>query len=380
MPIPLLLHGKHTEPADVVYEPLGPWIVPWRLGSFEDEYRVLRAGVGLLDYSTQALIQVSGADRASFLHNLLTNDIQRLSPGSGCQAALLTASAKVIATLLVFADVDSLWLMCEATRAATVAQTLDRYHFSEQVSLTNRERQQAVLALQGPRTMDALAQLTGEILTLPRTGQHARATIDGMPVRLIRSDLAGNAGVLCFVAADQAEALWTLVQTKGRRSGVRPVGWEALNVARIEAGVPWYGVDMDEEQLLPETGLEAVAVSDTKGCYLGQEIIARLATYGSVNKKLMGLLIEGDQVPASADRILRNGEEVGRVTSACRSPALKRPIAMGYLKRGAYDASTTVEIMRATAHLVATVTTLPMVAATNPPASSSGTRAGGRVR
>jgi aminomethyltransferase len=140
--------------------------------------------------------------------------------------------------------------------------------------------------------------------------------------------------------------------------GLTLVGWEALNTARIEAGIPWFGIDMDMTNLLPETGLEDVLASGTKGCYLGQEIIARMRTYGSPNKKLMGLRVEGRDVPQAGDGIVRAGEMVGRVTSGCDSPALRRPIAMGYVKRGAYEPGTAVEIVRGDDRLAATVVAL----------------------
>lgn len=370
MPIPLLLHGTHLPPPHAVaggrapttavtYQPFGPWIVPWRYESLEVEYRALRTGVGLLDYSMQALIHVQGGDRVSFLHNLLTNDIKRLTPGTGCHAALLTANAKLIAELLVLAHADAIWLLCDAARVSVAAAVLERYLFSEAVTIANEERRYALLALQGPRTMEALTAVTGATVSLPRPGDHAALTVEGMTVRVVRWSLAGEVGVLCAIAAEEAIPFWRLCQERGRRAGVRPVGWEALNTARIEAGTPWFGIDMTEENLLPETGLETTAVSETKGCYLGQEIIARLSTYGSAGKKLAGLLIAGDATPEPGDVIARDGEEVGRVTSACASPALKRPIAMGYVKRGSYEPGTAVEIRRGETPLPATVVERP---------------------
>jgi len=116
---------------------------------------------------------------------------------------------------------------------------------------------------------------------------------------------------------------------------------------------------------LPETGLSAVAVSDTKGSYIGQEIVARMQTYGSANKKLMGLRITGDEAVEAGDRIVRQGEALGQVTSACRSPALQRPIAMGYVKRGVYEPGTAVEILHGTARLTASVAARPIVPASS---------------
>ncbi len=356
----LLLHAKHHG-TETLYQPFGPWIVPWRFTSLEAEYHALRTGVGLIDYSAQALIQVQGADRVSFLHNLLTNGIKRLTPGSGCQAALLTANAKLIAPLLVLADPDALWLLCDVERADIVYQALARYLFSEQVTLTNHERRYAVLALQGPQTMMVLPRLFTLPPSLLRPGDHAVLSVDGVSIRLIRQTLTGDPGVLCVLSAKDAPALWEWIKERGRSLGIALIGWDALNTTRIEAGIPWWGIDMDESHLLPETGLAAVAVSDSKGCYVGQEIIARMSTYGSANKKLVGLALQGEQVPNAADVIVRDGETLGMVTSACFSPARHLPIALGYVKRGAYTPGTIVEIMYGTTRLAATVTTLPFV-------------------
>ena len=359
MAVTLLLHGKHAGPT-VRYDPFGPWIVPWRFHSFEEEYRALHTGAGLIDYSTQAVVECRGADLVGFLQRILTNDLTRLSPGTGCQAALLTPSGKLLADLLVLADPDALWLLCDLQCAPVVAKTLDKYRFSEQVTVIAHERRQAVLALQGPGAIELLTHLSGTVIELSRPGDHTGARVHEVPLRVIRHSLTGGFGVLCMVDADRVDAVWNSLRREGSPHGLRLVGWEALNAARIEAGLPWFGIDMDEANLLPETGLEAVAVSDTKGCYIGQEIVARMQTYGSANKKLMGLRVEGDEV-AAGDRIVRKGEELGNVTSACRSPVLRCPIAMGYVKRGAYEPGTVVDILHGAARVRATVTERPFV-------------------
>lgn len=343
MPIPLLLHGTHRHPG-IAYQTLGPWIVPWQFESVEEEYRALRARAGLIDYSTQALIEVGGSDRSDFLHRLLTNDIKRIRPGGGCLAALLTPSAKLISEMLVLADADSVWLLCDLQAATLVAHTLDRYLFSEQVTLMNHERRDAVLALQGPESVELLGQLCGSAAALSHRGDHAATQLGDIPVRLVRHTLTGDAGALCLVGADDARAAWDWLAQRGARLGVKPVGWGALETARIEGGIPRFGFDMDETNLLPETGLDMVAANDSKGCYVGQEVVARLRTYGSVSKKLMGLLPQDDQLPEAGDGILLGDHTVGQVTSACRSLALRRPIAMGYVSRQAYLPDTLVEI------------------------------------
>jgi folate-binding protein YgfZ len=359
MAITLLLHGRHHPTQPPTYEPFGPWLVPWRFTSFETEHQALRASAGLVDYSTQALIQVTGADRTDFLQRLLTNDLTRLAPGGGCRAALLTASAKLVAELLVLVDPDAYWLLCDLARAGLVAAALEQYRFSEDVAVTNHERRDATLAVQGPSTDAALRVALGEVPAAEHPGDHARAPFRDTTIRLVRHTLTGDPGVLCLVEMERAEALWEEL----RRSGAAPVGWGALNTARIEAGIPWFGVDMDETTLLPEAGLEGSLVSDTKGCYLGQEIVARMQTYGSPSKRLVGLLVEAADACEAGDRLVRGSDDVGWVTSACRSPSLGRPIAMGYVKRGSDEPGTRVEIVRGTRRISATVTALPFIPA-----------------
>lgn len=343
MPYPLLLHSRHAE-TETRYESLNSWIVPWVFSSFAEEYAALRNAAGLIDYSKQAFIQVQGSDRAGFLHNLLTQDIKQLKPGNGAGAALLTANGKLAAELLVLCDSGSLWLMCDAAQSALITQTLNRYLFSEQVTVTNHEREQAVFAIEGPKSMDIISQISGSPLALTDPESHQHVTVEGIPLWLINHSLTGKTGVLCAVGAESAETLWRGFQQQGKPLGLIVAGWEALNTARIEGGVPWFGIDMNEDNLLPETGLESTTVNDNKGCYLGQEIIARLSAYGSVNKKLMGLRIEAPVVPKAGAAIIAGAQDVGIITSACYSPALKQPIALGYIKRGYYEPGSPVMI------------------------------------
>ncbi len=360
MPFPLMLHAKH-DPSAVTYRPMGDWVVPWRFSATEGEHRALTEGVGLLDYSLLALLEARGHDRVAFLHSLLSNDVRRLSAGQGCPAALLTPSAKLITDLLVLADTDALWILCDAIRAKRLMEELERHLFTEQVELTNHERAEVTLAIQGPRTCELLTKLTGSTALLKEPCDHGRVPLGGVPVRLIRFGLAGGSGVLCCAPAESALALWQGLRTAGRPFDLTLVGWEALNVARIEAGIPWFGWDMDESTLLPETGLEAMLASDEKGCYIGQEIVARMATYGSPSKRLVGLVVDGDLVPQPGDRLLRGGEDAGWVTSGCRSFALERPIGLGYAKRGADQPGTRLELLQGESRAGVTVVLRPLV-------------------
>lgn len=361
---PLLLHGPTHGPA-ITYETVGGWLMPRHFTAPEREYRALRQAAGLMDLSLFAWIEVTGADRIEWLQRLLTNDVKALAPGMGCRAALLQPNARLIAELLILADEDRTWLLCDAHRAAALLDALEQYRFGEDVRLVSHERSQGVLACRGPRALELVGGLLHQDLRDLQENRHLVSAWEDVQLRLLRCALWGADGLLLGVAAADAPALWRRLIDEGRVRGLVPVGWEAFNATRIEAGAPWWGLDADDTHLLPETGLEAVLASSAKGCYVGQEIVARMATYGSSNKKLMGLLLEGNEVPAARAPILRGLDEVGWITSACRSPALKQPIALGYLKRGAYEPGTRVEVAGAQEGLTATVVARPLA----PPAA-----------
>ena len=302
-----------------------------------DEYQAVRHHAGLIECAAWGAVEVRGADRVTFLHNLLTQDIKTLGTGACREAALVTPAAKLLADLVVLAGADAHWLLLPRSRIETVLKTLEHYLITEDVALQDRSADHRILALQGPRS---------------------REILEGVAASLVLAhSITGSPGFLLVTPVERAAQLREQALRHGRERGVLPVAWETLNVLRLEAGIPWYGVDMDESNLLPETGLEARAVSDTKGCYVGQEVIARLGTHGSVSRKLMGLVCEDTQVPEAGDAVFfKEDEPVGQLTSACFSPALQKPIALGYVKRPSYEAGTAVTVMRGTrtvaSHLV----------------------------
>ena len=303
-----------------------------------DEYRAVRERAGLLDEPAWGVIEVRGTDRVAFLHNLLTQDIKSLQAGSAAEAALVTPAAKMLATPIVLAEADAHWLLTPRPQVETVLKTLDRYLITEDVTLADQRDNQTVLAIQGPRSQALLDEAGGAM-------RRAAYSVTGEP------------GALVMVPVERAAAL----RTQLRQHGAMPIGWETMNVLRIEAGIPWFGLDIDENTLLPETGLEGRLVSYTKGCYVGQEIIARVQTYGNVSRKLMGLLIEGHDVPQPKDAILSSGEPVGHITSACFSPALQQPIALGYVKRPFYEAGIAVTVVHVDHAIPATLAKRPFV-------------------
>jgi folate-binding protein YgfZ len=286
---------------------------------------------------------------------MLTNDVKALAPGQGCLAAFLDAHGKTMSLLAVYALEDRLWLELPAGATDKTLALLDHYLISEKAYLEAADEAFAVLSVQGPGARALLEGLAGRSLDLADLG-HAESHLAGAGVRVIRRRDGPAPGYHCWVGAEHGRALWQAL----RQGGALPAGFEAGEALRVEAGVSAFGQDVDETVLFPETGLEAL-VSYTKGCYLGQEVVARVKYRGHVNRALTGFVVEGERVPAAGARILADGKEVGRITSAVRSFALDAPIALGYLRREHREGGTPVSVLDGETAIRARVATLPFV-------------------
>jgi folate-binding protein YgfZ len=265
------------------------------------EYRAARATAALIDRTADGKIEATGADRVRFLHGLLSNDVRKLSPNQACLAALLDNKAHVQSLVTVVAKEDRLLLRTPPGGAAKVLALLNRYLISEDV---------------------ALRDATGDWAVFQAVGPDAERVV---PSDAARTDELGAPTFELWCPADSAPA------ARGRLKALElgPAAFESL---RIEAGAPLLGRDVDESNLLPETGLEN-RVSYDKGCYLGQETVARVKYRGHVNRQLAGLVFESDEPPATDSPVLSEGNEIGRTRSAAWSFAFDRPIALAYLKR-----------------------------------------------
>ncbi len=276
---------------------------------------------------------VSGTDRASYLQGLLTNDIVRLTAGTGCYAAYLTPQGRMITDLTVYELGDVLLLALPAEVRHAVLAKLDQFVFSEDVQLGDATDSFAGVSIVGPDSPGLVAHLVGSspdaMAQLPEHG-NLRASFEQQPCIVLR---VGDRGELAFdllVDVTQRARLAAVLHASGVEDAASGVA-EAL---RIEGGIPRFHLDMDEETIPLEAGIEPRAISLTKGCYVGQEVIIRVLHrgHGRVARKLVGLTLS-DEVPAAGDAIGGDGRTVGKVTSATWSPALQRPIALGYVHR-----------------------------------------------
>jgi folate-binding protein YgfZ len=311
-------------------------------GDATSEYRAAREAAGFVALPERGLLEVSGPSRQSFLQGMLSNEVAALGPGQGCRAALLTAKGTVQALVRVLVEDTAVLLETDLARIATLERTLEHHRVAAPARFAPRAT--AVFALLGPRA-EAVASFAG---TPPPAAAEAHATVTwtSRRLRLVRAgDLPGG-GIVIHTAPEDASA----VRDALLAAGARTLGRETLDALRVEKLRPWYGFDLGEANLLHESGLVGECSSPAKGCYLGQEMMARLAARGGhVSKALRGLRLGA---PArSGDAILVQGREVGRVTTAAVSPRLG-PIAMGYLHRDHFAAGTAVEVGGAAATVV----------------------------
>jgi len=322
------------------------------------EYRAVRTTAGLVDVSYRRKIRVRGEDRTSFLQGMLSNDVAGLGPGQGCHAAFLTVQGKVVADLRVYRLGDAVLLDVEPAAAAGLLDGLERHVVADDVELADVTAEVAALSIQGPRADQVIAAIVGEIEPLRRDLDVREVVVGGAEAMLVRVREAGEIGYELLLPAARATEMWELVVARGAPFGLLPVGHLAFNVLRIEAGIPWYGVDVDDTRLVLEAALDD-AVSATKGCYLGQEVVERASARGHVNRRLIGLRILDSGVPRVGAIVRVEGKDVGTVTSAVESPALGRPVALAYVRREHLQPGARVTVDSTDGPTVAEVTPLP---------------------
>jgi folate-binding protein YgfZ len=318
-----------------------------------------RHRTAFVDRSHLGRIVVSGTERASYLQGLLTNDIVALEAGHGCYAAYLTAQGRMIADMHVYELGDAMLLTTIGALKDVVLAKLDQFIFSEDVQLGDVTDAFAQVAVIGPNAAASVAAIVSGVSEdqLRAMTEHGnlRSTWAGGTVIVARVVDTGVPGFDLHVERAQAGALKAALIAGG---GVELDERDA-DVLRIESGVPLFGRDMDQETIPLEAGIESHAISFTKGCYVGQEIIIRVLHrgHGRVARKLVGLTVDGVDVPAHGTAIHSGDREIGRVTSAALSPELNRPIALGYVQRDFVEPGTSVTI----GEQAATVTPLPFV-------------------
>lgn len=338
----------------------------------------VRSRAGFAASGPYAAVRITGPDAADFLDGQLPVDVRALEPGAGAYTASLDAKGRITQDLVLLSLGDDAY--CAVLRrelAAPFAEKLERYHIRERVEIAVTEGDPLVFEIHGPAAPAVLARASGGRKAPTDPYRHASLDIGERTVRFVSHPWTGDPGGHLLVAAADRDAVEAAVLQAGEADGIGVLDGDALEILRIEGGTPRYGVDMDERTLLLELDREAM-VSHTKGCYLGQETVARIHSRGKVQRVLTGLVIEGDAVPPAGSLILADETPVGETRSAVHSPSLKRVVALAMLRRQASEPGTVVHVdmasggsdagggSRAARRVAATVRALPLYRAPGP--------------
>jgi folate-binding protein YgfZ len=360
---------KHADPLKPVHEQFPAEFQPYAdveivstFGNTPAEYSALHRGVGKMDMPQRGVLEVGGRDRLDFLNRLLTNQIQDrqtkapLPPGSGIYAFLLNDKGRIAADMNVLETGECAYLemdkrLLEPTRAA-----LEKYLIIDDVKLINRDGELHEIAILGP---EAGAQLGAADLTVAGS---RKMTLAGAAVTVFRDDPCGTPGFFILVPVESAAAVWESLPC-------RPIGWAAFNAVRIEAGRPLMGIDFDQTVLPAETGQVQFsrAVSLTKGCYLGQEIVARMHARGVIARQIVGIRMTGEELPVAGCPIYDPaGNVIGGITSSTVSPILSNAsICLGMVKKAFIATGTELTIPAEGAMRKGNVADLPFVSRQN---------------
>ncbi|HSS19615.1 MAG TPA: aminomethyltransferase family protein [Pyrinomonadaceae bacterium] len=344
------------------------WHVPISFGDVRLEYASVRkSGAGLIDLSSRARIAVSGTEAVQFLNGLITNDMKTLAENTWMAAAFPNVQGRLLASVRVARLQENNFLIdTEPATHEQVLKTIERFTMAGDFRVTDITSRTAMLSLQGT---DA-AVIAGKALQQDLSGVEPKAVArvswpEGVDqaadfstgLTLLRATYTAADGFEFIVEADHAVALWNTLLD----AGATPVGYETLETLRIEAGLPRYGVDMDDSNVVTEALFDD-AVSYTKGCYLGQEIIARIKYRGHVAKQLSGIAF-GEAVDLRSGALVKSEDDkdAGRLTSVTFSPQLERTIALGYLKYDYLAPGTKVKVAVENGEAIGGVTKLPFI-------------------
>ncbi|MFN2532787.1 MAG: aminomethyltransferase family protein [Pyrinomonadaceae bacterium] len=354
----LALEGVHEQLGATMREFRG-WLVPASYGDPSIEYSAVRqGGAGLIDLSSRGRIRVDGGEAVQFLNGLVTNDMKTLAVNSWMPAAFPNVQGRLLASTRIMHilenDESAFLIDTEPVTHERVLKTLQRFTLAGDFHVSDISKSTVMLSLQGQDAAKIASVVYAEAISM----QKAEVTNSRKAGTILRATHTGENGFDFIVDVGSAAPLWE----KLMRAGAHPVGYNVLETIRLEAGIPSYGTDMDDTNVVTEANLDH-AVSYTKGCYIGQEIIARIKYRGHVAKKLTGIIADDDGGMIRSGSAIQSieGKEIGRVTSVTLSPQLNKTIALGYVRYEYLKASTKVMVTNAAENVLATVHELPFL-------------------
>ena len=353
------LHDHHAK-LKATFEEVTDWQMPLHYGNMLSEYRAVREAVGIADLSHRGKIRVTGDDRVKWLQSVISNDLLSLQPGQGRYSSFLSHKGKMLSYFRCYMQSDAVMLEDVGEIGDQTYNALRKFLlYGTKAKMENCRESWGLLLVSGPKAAAVIKAAFGVDVGDLHPVNFISAAIGGQTALVIRTEETGERDFEILIPADGLTAAWERLLGAGAAEGIKPVGSQAREALRMEAGIAKAGPDLNEDIVPPEANLQDKAFSLSKGCYPGQEVVARMDTYGSVRRNLVGLVVKGSAVPPKGAKLFTGSREVGWVSSATLSPELKAPIAFGFPLRDFSAAGTTLSIEADGVRYEATVQPLP---------------------
>ncbi len=360
----LPLHEQHRA-LGAAFQSYGDWEIPIHYGNPQAEYEALHTSAGLADLSSRGSVIVRGDDRITWLQSIISQDILPLQPGQGRYSVFMDHKGKILSYFRVLIRpeevvIEDVGEVGEQTHAAFRKFLL----YGTKAKMAKNIESQGLLLLSGPKAAEILEAAFGLDVENLASLQSLPFSFEKSNGFLTRTEETGLPDFELFVPLEVLPSVWAHLLKTGEPEGLKPIGRMTLETTRIEAGLPRLGPDINDRIVPPEANLEGIAFSLSKGCYPGQEVVARMDTYGSVKRRLVGLVVEGtaEDSPEVGGKLFSGTREVGWVASSTFSPLLQKPIALGFPLRDFTNPDTQLEIEIQARRVPARVSSLPFTA------------------
>ena len=316
---------------DTVFSDYDGWSLPVHYGDVTAEYQAARSSVGISDLSHRGKLRMTGKDRQSFLHRIVTNDINGLDVGQSTYACMLTPQGKIIADMTVYLRDDDILFDLEPGMTPTLIETMDRYAIIDDVAMADVTAEYGLIGVHGPGIAALLQTLIGDFEGL-EPSRHMSVDLQGVPLCITRAYRTGGQDYDLHLPVPHVSGIWQALKNVGTASDTICIGAETLEILRVEAGIPRYGAELDD-RIIPNEAVKERAVSFNKGCYIGQEPVVMMEHRGRPNRLLAGLKMGGLHLPARNTILKKDDQEAGWITSAVHSQMDSGVIAIGFVRR-----------------------------------------------